>query len=820
VQSLRQDLLLGIRSLRKEPASAVIASITLALGIGLCTIAFSLVYGVFLRGLDVPEPDRLTLIFRANPSRSNDQMWVTVHDFYDWRAQQTSFESLAHFSDGTVNLAGSEGPERYDGAFVSANVFDALRVRPILGTTFRPGDDNAGAPLTVVLGYDAWATRYSSDSVIVGKSVIVNGEAATILGVMAKGFRFPQNQDLWVAQRDNRGSNPDRSRSPGVKVFGRLKDGVTWDQAKLQITQIARRLAQEYPESNKGLTTRFIGFVEDDTGPELVAVFGAMQVATIFVLLIAIANVANLLMARATLRTREAAVRTALGATRFRVVLPFFAETLVLALVGSLLGIAIAYAGVNMFDAATQGVGKAYYMTFALDMPVVLFVIGVTVMTALLASAAPAFYVLKTDVNATLKDESRGASGVLGGRLTQVLVTAEIALSCALLIGAGLMVRSIVKLRTFKYPYTTENVFTASVRLFDTEYPTAEARRNFFRSLTERLEALPGAQSVALTTNLPVNNSGRDIGLAGEVYARAQDYPTAANATVTPGFFRTFGTGVVRGRDFNSSDDGNSMPVAIVNQAFVDRFLQGREALGQRLAERTGSDSLAPWKTIVGIVPNLHMEGFDTEERRPWGYYVPLAQRDVRSASIAIHASGPDAMELTGSVREAVRGLNPNLPIFEVDSMQGTIRQASWFFYVFGTLFIAFGAAALFMATVGLYGVLSFSVSRRMREMGIRMALGASGRDVIRLVLRQGGKQIAVGLVFGLLAAYGLTRVIGLLMFEVTPRDPQVFTMVVLVITAVGTLASLVPARRATRTQPTVALRRNDAIGQRLTANG
>jgi len=799
--------LLGVRSLRKEPASAIIASITLALGIGLCTIAFSLVYGVFLRGLDVPEPDRLTLIYRANPSRNQDQLWVTLHDLHDWRAQQTTFESLAHFSSGTVNLAGPEGPERYEGAFVSANLFETLRVRPILGTTFRPDDDKAGAPLTVVLGYDAWALRFSSDSAIAGKSVIVNGEAATILGVMPKGFRFPQNEDLWVAQRDNRGANPDRSRSPGVKVFGRLKDGITWKQAEIEMTQIAQRLALEYPESNKGVTTRFFTFVADDTGPELVAVFGAMQVATIFVLLIAIANVANLLMARATLRTREAAVRTALGATRLQVVLPFFAETLVLAVVGAVIGIAIAYAGVTMFDGATQGVGKPYYMRFALDLPVMLFVTGVTVVTALLASAAPAIYVLKTDVNATLKDESRGSSGVLGGGLTRVLVTAEIALSCALLIGAGLMVRSIVKLRTFRYPYATENIFTAAVRVFDTEYPTAEARRIFFQNLTERLAALPGAQSVALTSNLPVNNDGRDIAIAGQVYPSAQDYPTLAAASVTPGFFRTFGTAVTRGRDFSASDDGNSAPVAIVNQAFVDRFFPGREALGQRLAERTGRDSLAAWKTIVGIVPNLHMEGFDTDERRPWGYYVPLAQRDVRQARIAIHASGGDAMALTGSVREAVRALNPNLPIFEVDSMQGAIHQASWFFYVFGTLFIAFGAAALFMATVGLYGVLSFSVSRRTREMGIRMALGAKGRDVIRLVLEQGGKQIAAGLLFGLLAAYGLTRVIGILMFEVTARDPAVFVGVILIIAAVGILASLVPARRATRTQPTVALR-------------
>jgi predicted permease len=369
------------------------------------------------------------------------------------------------------------------------------------------------------------------------------------------------------------------------------------------------------------------------------------------------------------------------------------------------------------------------------------------------------------------------------------------------------MVKSIVKLRNFEYPYRTDHVFTARVGLFESEYPDAEARRRFFRELTDRLEGLPGARSVALTTDLPEDHGRSDIAVAGEVYQTEQDYPAALNGSITPGFFQTFGTAVLSGRDFNSNDDATSLPVAIVNQAFAERFFPGREALGQRFAERAGRDSLAPWRTIVGIVPDLRMEGFDSDEPEPWGYYVPLAQRDLRFVSIAIHAPGTDPLALTPSVRDAVRALNPNLPIYNVDSMEGVVRQASWFYIVFGTLFIAFGAAALFMATVGLYGVLSFSVSRRMKEMGIRMALGASGKDVIRLVLRQGGKQLAVGLAFGLLVAYGLTRVIGILMFEVTPQDPPVFTIVVLTITAVGLLASLVPARRATRAQPTVALR-------------
>jgi putative ABC transport system permease protein len=800
------DLLLGVRSLRKEPASAVITSFTLALGIGLCTVAFSLLYGVFFRGLDVPEANRLTLIGRTNPSRQVDWSWIPLHDYYDFKEQQASFETLARLTTGTVNLAGTEGPERFDGAFVSANLFDALRVRPILGSAFRPGDDAPGAPLTVVLGYRLWSTRYRSDKDIAGKSVIVNGEAATILGVMPKGFLFPQRQDLWVAARDNRAATPDRSRDDRVQVFGRLKDGVALDQAELDLARITERLGKAYPASHAGFVPKFRSFVEDDTGPELIAVFGAMQVATIFVLLIAIANVANLLMARATLRTREAAVRSALGASRFRVVLPFFAETLVLAVVGAALGTAIAYAGITLFDGATQGVGKPYYMQFALDLPVLLFVLGATLLTALLAGAAPAFYVLKTDVNATLKDEARG-SGVLGGRLTRVLVAAEIALSCALLIGAGLEVRSIVKLRNFQYPFATERIFTARVGLFETEFPDTAARRSFFRALEQKLAALPGVRSAALTTDLPLSSDRQAIAIAGESYAKDTDYPEARAASITPGFFTTFGVRVLRGRDFTPADVDGSQRVVIVNQSFADKFFPKREVLGQRFAEHERRDTLATWLTIVGVVPDQRMQGFGTQQQNPWGYYRPLAQRDQRFVNLAIRTAGNDPLALTRSVREAVRGISPNLPIYNVDTMRGVIHQEGWFYIVFGTLFIVFGAAAFFMATVGLYGVLSFSVSRRIKEMGIRMALGASARDVIRLVLRQGGVQLGFGLGIGLLLALGLTRVIGILMFEVNPQDPPVFAVVLLSIAGVGLLASLVPARRATRTHPTVALR-------------
>ncbi len=806
MKSLWPDFLLGIRGLRRQPISALITSFTLALGLGLCTTSWSLLYGVFFRSHPVPEPDRLALIFRTNPAQRVEFGGVPIHDFYDWREQQTSFEQLASFSTGTVNLAGTEGPERFSGSFASSNLFDVLGIRPALGSGFRPGDSDAGAPLTVVLGHQVWSTRYRSDPAVVGKAVVVNGEAATILGVMPEGFRFPENQDLWVAQRDIRSQFANRSDADQSRVVGRLKPGITRDQAELEFARIAERLAAAWPEANGGYTTRFRTFTEDNTGPELRAVFGGMQVATLFVLLIAIANVANLLLARATLRTREAAVRTAIGASRFRVVMPFFAETLVLATVGAGFGIAIAYVGITLFDGATSNVGKPYYMEFKIDLPVLGFLLGITVLTTVIAGLAPAFYALKTDVNATLKDDAKG-SGVLGGRFTRALVAAEIALSCALLVGAGLMVRSIVKLRNYEYPFRTEGILTARVGLFENEYPDTAARRGFFRGLERQLQGVAGVRAATLVTSLPLNGETEDIGFPGQSYTATGAWPQARTSAVAPGFFETFGVQVLEGRNFTEQDRVGSEPVAIVNQSFARRYFEGRAAIGQRFAVRASRDSLGAWMTVVGVVPDLRMEGFDTDDRDPEGFYVPMAQRDPRFVSIAVQGSGPDPLALTREVRQAVQALNPNLPIYNVASMEGVIRQQSWYYYVFGTLFIVFGAAALFMATVGLYGVLAFSVSRRTREMGIRMALGASAGDVIRLILRQGGKQLAVGLAVGLLIAFGLTRVIGILMFEVTPQDPPVFTLVVLLIVAVGLLASFLPARRATAVEPVVALR-------------
>jgi predicted permease len=803
-----KDFQLGLRALVTRPASSAIAVLAFGLGIGLCATMFSIIYGIYFRGIGVPEADRLTLIFRTNPSEDIERMGVDQHDFYDWREQQQSFVGLASFSTGTINVSGSSGePERFDGAFISANLFDVLRVPPVHGSGFRQGDDAPGAPLTALIGYGVWVSRYESDPGVIGRTVKVNGEQATILGVMPDGFRFPEDEEFWIPRRDVRGENPERGDGPQFQVVGRLKEGITFDQAALDMSLVAQRLAQEYPESNEGIGVVFADFIDVAIGEEAVPVFAAMQLATVFVLLIACANVANLLLARAALRTKEAAVRTALGASKLRVALPLFSEATVLSLGGAALGIAIAFIGVALFDRATTGLGKPYYMEFAVDLPILGFVVAVTALTALASGALPSLQTARADVNSILKDENRGSSSFRAGRTSKILVVGEVALSCALLVGAGLMTKSITKLNNYQFNFDTERIFTARVGIFETDYPTAEQRTAFFRELKGRLETIPGAQSVALTDMLPAVCCYRGrFAIEGEVYTTDQDYPRSNMAAISTDFFETFGVSVLRGRDFTLMDDADAAVVVLVNQRFAERFFPGEDPVGRRIREGT-SDSEEEWRTIVGIVPNMQMQGFDPEENDPAGYYVPLAQRDRRFVSIALQVAGGPPLGITQEVRSAVRSVDSDLPIYWVRDMPEVVRLETWIYNVFGTLFIVSGVAALFLASVGLYGVLAFSVSRRVQEMGLRMALGAKARNVVKLVVREGAVQLGIGLTLGLALAFAVSRVVALIMFDVEPHDPAVFGAIVLTIGLVGLMASLIPALRATRVDPIVALR-------------
>jgi predicted permease len=574
---------------------------------------------------------------------------------------------------------------------------------------------------------------------------------------------------------------------------------------------IARQLEQEYPEVNEGVGTQLFTPIEANTDETLNMVFGAMMFAVICVLLVACANVASLLLSRAAMRTKEAGLRVALGGSRLRVMLPFLAESLVLAAAGAALGIAIAYTAVAWFDGVTDPAltGRPWFMQFRVDLPILLFVVGLTVVTALIAGLAPAFQMSRADVSTVLKDEARGSSGLQMGRLSRILVTAEVALSCALLVGAGLMTKSIVNLNNLEHPFETDRLFTARVGLFEADYPDEEARRQFWTDLTAEIDALPRVERAALTDLLPYQGRNTyEVSIDGVDYGDAEERRSVNRIAITPGYFEALRTELLSGRDFNDADDVGGPRVAIVNQPMVERYFDGQNPMGRSF--RQGASDTLPSLTVVGVAPDLQMMGGQPEaagEYEPAGYYVPVAQQDFRFLSIAALARGDVAGAVTGDVRAAVRRLDPNLPIYNVFGQSDVIERATWFYGVFGTVFIAFGLAALFMASVGLYGVLSFAVSRRTQEMGIRMALGAASGDVIRLVARQGAGQLALGLVIGLGLAFGVTRLVSVLMFQVDPQDPVVFGAVFTLIVAVGMAAAVFPARRATGVSPVQALR-------------
>ncbi len=811
--ALFKDIRFGARALMKKPGSAVISIVVLSLGIGLSTFIFSLVYGIFYRGLGIPEEDRVATIWYLDPSFSSldgQTRSIASQDFAYLRERQRSFQSLAAYYTGTVNVGGTDDPRRYDGTFVTANALDVLQVQPIIGRNFRAGEDTPGSAPTVLLGYEMWRDRYDSDPGVLGQVIRVNGEQGTIVGVMPEGFKWPALQEIWITQDDDH-LITERWQGRFFDVFGRLNDGATWDQARLEFALFAQELERDYPDTNEGLGIRLMTFVDYQSQGAIRAIFIAMMVAAILVLLVACANVANLLLARAALRTKEAAVRVAMGASRFRVVLPFFSEALVLAAVGAAIGIGIAYYSIGIFDAATAGAitGRPAHMQFFIDLPILLFVVVLTGLTALVAGAAPALQVARVNVNEVLKDESRGSSSFHLGRLAKVLVIGEVALSCALLVGAGLMTKSIVQVSQFEFGYDPERLFTTRIGLFSTDYPEREDRQQLFEELLRRVEAIPDVQAASLMSNLPGAGTGSTrIRLPGVVYDSDNDRPQVHINVVSPGFFDVLGIQFVQGEDFSAAHTWEAARVAIVNQSFQERFWPGESALGREF--RSGLSDTIPMMSVIGVVPDLHMEGFQPEGltgSNPDGYYIPLTQRDPSFVSIAAMPVAGDPLSLTADVRALVSGLDPNLPIFQTMSLDDAIHRQNWFYEVFGTVFIVFGLAALFMASVGLYGVLAFSVSRRVQEMGIRMALGAGARDVLALILRQGAIQVGIGLALGMVMAWGVSTVVAFMMFDVNPRDAFVFGTVFGTITLVGFLATWIPARRATRVDPMTALR-------------
>jgi predicted permease len=806
MNQLLTDLRSGVRMLVKYPTLSTVAVLTLGLGIGLSTTVFCVVNGGLFKGLPFPDADRIVAVVATNPGQNQPQQPISVQDFAIWKERQTSFERIGPYGFSPINLSTEEGrPERFSGGLLSVAAFEALGVQPVLGRGFREGDDRPGAEPVVLLGYELWRDRYGSSQEIIGKPIRGNGLQRTVIGVMPPKFAFPVRESIWTPLPDEPLAKP-RGQGPNYLVIARLKPEVGIEQARAQASTIAAQLEREFPQTNRGIGADVMPYAKTILGPEIYSLLYTMLGAGIGVLLIACVNVSNLLVARASLRRREVAVRMALGAGRNRVVRQHLTEVLVLAAAGGGIGILLSVFGMRWFTQALSINPPPFWITFGLDYRVLLFVLGLIVLASVFAGTLPAMHASRVSAGTALKDDSRGSTSASLGRFSSGLVVAELAVSCGLLIAAGLMIKSVVQLKTIRLPFTIENVLTARVDLPRTAYPDSAASIRFFEQLLPRLEEVPGVEAATLSDGLPAAGNGViSVQIEGKAYTHNSDYPLAREGIVTAGYFATFQSPVVSGREFTRADVATSQPVAIINESFARTHFPGIDPIGHQI-RRIRPASTEPWLTIVGVVPDLIMEGIGNNNASPVGYYIPIAQSDVANGvRIAVRTRGEPAA-LTPLLRSAVSSLDPDLAIYEISTLQRVMDRQTWFYTVFGTFFMAFGICALLLAAAGLYGVMSFAVTQRTREMGVRSALGAQGMQLVVLVMRKTLAQLALGLVLGLALAWGASRALQPVLYHVDSHDTAVFAAVVATLALASLIASFLPARRVTRIDPVLAL--------------
>lgn len=799
-----RDIRLGVRTLRKSPGIAAAAVLALTFGIGLTTLMFSIVYGALIRGLPYENGDRIALVYRTNPTEGIDQQILPIQDFVDYREQQRSFSSFGAYTSGTVNVSGLDRAERYSGTWVTAGLLDLTGIPPVLGRTFAPGEDAPGGAQVAVLGYPMWRDRYGRDSTVIGTTIRVNGQPYEVIGVMPDGFLFPDNSEIWLPLQTDPNATA-RGAGQYVQTVGMLAPGVSADAATTEMATIAARLAAEHPESNANFTAFVRPFVDAFIGNEPQRLLYTMLGAVFFVLLIACSNVANLLLDRAAHRSKEVGVRTALGASRGQIVRIFLAEAFVLAAAGTVFGVVIANIGIDLFNRAIASTQPPFFIVIDLFPPVLLFAAGVSLLATLLAGLIPALQASRPDVIEVLKDETRGSSSLHIGKLSKSLVVFEVALSCGLLVAAGLMIKSVVKANTRDTGYATSSVFTARVG-FPVSYTDSAAQALFFEQLGQRVAEIPGVQAATVSSGLPAARQGFggvSFALEGQTYERDAEMPSVETGRVSATFLETLQIPLREGRSFTAADRQGTLPVAIVNERFVRQFLGGESALGKRV-RLGGAESTAPWLTIVGVIGDIF--GGDPDDPRPAILLEAMSQSHTSFAYISARTAG-DPMSLTAPIREVVASLNPDIPIYWPMTLRQAIAEQLWFVRVFGTMFAIFGVVALFLASIGLYAVMSFSVSRRTREVGIRMALGSSPGRVLGLMVSNGAWQLGIGMVIGLALAAGVSRLLTVILFDVQPLDPAVFATVALALAASGGLACVIPARRATLVDPAVAMR-------------
>jgi putative ABC transport system permease protein len=803
------DLRFGVRTLVRSPATSVVALLTLALGIGANTALFSVVNGLLLKPLPYPEPEELVLVMESNPARGFPRYPVSPLNFDDWRRQNRVFESLAAIRESRFNLTGGERAETVAGARVTPEFLRVLGIQPALGRGFLPEEGLAGGPRVALLSHELWRRRFGADPGILNRQVLIDEESTTVIGVLPPGFDLPSQSEVWLPLLWD--FKPETRGGHFLVALGRLKPGVGLETARAEMQTLAARLERQYPEFNTGWTTIVLplhGILVEEVRPALLLLLAAVG----FVLLIACANVANLLLARLASREREIAVRTALGAGRVRLVRQMVTESLVLFLAGGALGLLLAVWATRIL-VALYGKDLPRQEEIGLDSRVLLFTLGLSLVTGLLFGLAPALSATRGRLFGALKEGGRAMAGGARGRLVRsLLVLGEVAVALVLLVGAGLLLQSFARLRAVDPGFRPEGVLTAEIALPAKKFTDDERRIVFTQELLDRLRTIPGVRSA--DTVLPLPLSGYDYVRAFNVQGRPEPPPgaetTAHVRLVTPGFFQTLGIRVLQGRVFTPQDDPGSVPVVLINKTMADRTWPGENPIGQRITFG-GSEPRASWtwNEVVGVVADIHHQTLDQEAGAE--IYVPQLQNPVGGPlSILLQTSG-DPARLTGAVREAVRSIDNDLPVERVRTLESLVAESLASSRFQTVLLGLFAAVALFLAALGLYGVISDSVTQRTHEIGIRMALGARRPDVLRLVVRQGMSLVLAGVGLGLTLALLLLLLLadraGTYLYQGRALDPLILVTVPLVLLAVALVANWLPARRAVRVEPSVALR-------------
>ena len=826
IESFFQDVRIGLRVLFKEKSFCFLAVLVLALGICGVTTQFTVINAVILRGFSFPHPEQLASIGLIDPQGTQQQNNFgngnipSAQDYEDLRASQQSFAQMAAYLNGsTINVSYRNNPQRYTGGYVTEDFFKITGVAPILGRDFTADDNKPGAEKVTILGHEIWQRDFGGDPRIVGESVRINGKAATVIGVMPPNFKFPVSEQLWVPLYNEFPPKPRGDASGiGPAILGRLKPNVSFDQANVEFIGLAQRLSKENPKTNGQLVSAAVQPLQKSfTGPQLRQTVYAMMAAVVLVLMIACVNVMNMQFARAALRARELAIRGALGATRWRLVRQMLTESFLVASLGAIVGIVMAIWAIGLLVSATKGLPfpLPYWITFSIDPKVLTFTLIIVLVATLLSGLVPALISARGNAADMMKEGGRGNSSRLVNIITRTLVVGQIALTSALLIAAILQIKSVRNQIKLDYGYDENGVYSARMGLFEGDYPTSEARQQFFARALRAFRANSAFESAALTGRFRMTFGGfGQYEVDGHHYVTDRDRPQGNFEFVSDGYFSTIGLKILEGRDFTIDDNDSRQAVAIVSTGFARKYYGAESPLGKRIRIFNPAQQ-QPWRTIVGVVPDTLMQGPFNQQTDNSGFYVPIlgVPPSPQFVTVVVRPHGGQRADtLATPLAKAVAEIDSNLPTYFGGTPAHLHDEILGGPRIFATLFTIFGVAAFFLSAVGLYGVMSFSVTQRTQEFGIRMALGADAPRIFRMVMKQGAWQLIIGLVLGTGAAALLLGVLAAaalqnILYKVKPLDPSIYFAVAGLLTAVAAASCFVPARRATRVNPMVALR-------------